>query len=61
MWRVDYGDEENHVIPENDLREHEHSIDCWCAPVRDEEDELLVIHNSMDRRELYETGTLKPA
>lgn len=47
----------SHVIPCNDLKEHECSRHCWCTPAIDEEDEL-VIHNAMDRRELIETGSV---
>lgn len=48
-----------HVIPVNDLREHEFA-DCWCRPVIDEESGY-VVHNSMDRREEFETGERKPS
>ena len=49
-----------HVIPINDLRDHETcGMDCWCNPDYDEEDNLL-IHNSLDGREAYETGQRKP-
>lgn len=49
-----------HVLPIDDLRDHEDE-DCWCHPTRDaEESTVLVTHNAMDRRELYETGELKP-
>ncbi len=47
---------EIHIIPLNDLRDHDESIDCWCNPERDDVDSDLVIHNSMDGREAYETG-----
>ena len=42
-----------HILPINDLREHEESESCWCKP---EVDEGVIIHNSMDGREEYETG-----
>lgn len=49
-----------HVVPQNDLREH--VVDpvrvCWCDPT--EHDDDVIVHNSMDRRELYERGELKP-
>lgn len=45
------------VIPEDDLREHELSMQCWCCPVEDSE--FVVVHNSMDRREEYEHGQRK--
>lgn len=44
---------EYHVVPVNDLREHEDSPDCWCRP---DYDESVYIHHSMDRREEYEQG-----
>jgi hypothetical protein len=45
-----------HVIPINDLREHECSEGCWCKPY---DDEGVWVHNSMDGREIYETGERK--
>ena len=45
-----------HVLPINDLREHEESRDCWCHPAYDEG---IVIHNSMDGREAHEQGRPK--
>lgn len=40
-----------HVLPINDLREHEESESCWCRPRRDEEEPTVLIHNSADGRE----------
>jgi hypothetical protein len=45
-----------HVIPNNDLREHVSSADCWCRPSQDEDEPLLWVHHSMDQRETYEQG-----
>lgn len=46
-----------HVLPIDDLREHAWHDECWCRPRWDEEEPTaLLIHNSMDRREEYETG-----
>lgn len=45
-----------HVIPLNDLYEHAECEDCWCDP---EVSDRIVIHNSADRREDYETGKRK--
>ncbi len=46
----------NHVYPVNDFRQHVlEGATCWCRPEVDEE-YMLVIHNSMDRREEYEEG-----
>lgn len=40
-----------HVLPVNDLRDHEETAECWCNPRIAEH---LVIHNSLDRREIFE-------
>ncbi len=47
-----------HVYPLNDLREHdtENGLSCWCHP---QEDKGVIIHNSLDNREKYESGELK--
>ncbi len=43
-----------HVYPLGDLKEHvTDSSECWCRPIIDDLAEV-VIHNSLDRRELYE-------
>jgi hypothetical protein len=47
-WRVTG----NHVYPFNDLREHS-LADCWCRPT---DDDGIMVHNSLDGRELYERG-----
>jgi hypothetical protein len=47
-----------HVVPRGDLVEHELNRWCWCQPLvvpdNDEDTEALVIHNSLDGRELVE-------
>ena len=45
-----------HVIPLNDLREHDDSQWCWCMPKVEIQDDgrAVVIHNSADGRELVE-------
>jgi hypothetical protein len=43
-----------HVIPVEDYREHDSTMQCWCRPDLDEEG--LAIHHSMDGRESYEEG-----
>ena len=48
-----------HIIPNEDTFEHELDICCWCQPVVDDEDLSVVVHNSHDQRELYETGKRK--
>lgn len=45
-----------HVIPTDDLREHVSLNTCWCRPTQDDDEPLLWIHHSMDRREEYEEG-----
>ena len=45
-----------HVIPINDLREHDATKECWCKPIEDVECNNVWIHNSMDGREKFETG-----
>jgi hypothetical protein len=50
-------DNKLHIVPHNDLFPHVLSYaSCWCHPTIDEEDPHLVVHNSADGRELYETG-----
>jgi len=46
-----------HIYPLEDLREHDLEIHCWCIPRMD--DGGIILHNSMDQREKYETGELK--
>lgn len=50
-----------HILPINDLKEHEQSTMCWCKPTVEFTDpstgqahEGLCIHNSADGRELVE-------
>ena len=41
-----------HILPVNDLKQHEESTTCECLPsVEFENGEMLVIHNSFDGRE----------
>ena len=47
-------DDKIHVVPLNDLREHDTSIECWCKPTVNEDD--IVIHHALDDRESYESG-----
>jgi hypothetical protein len=50
-----------HVVPSNDLREHntDNGVACWCQP--EENEDNLIIHNSMDGRERFENGIRKPS
>ena len=45
-----------HVVPVNDLREHEAEVTCWCRPTEDDETPGLFVHHNMDGREQFETG-----
>lgn len=47
-----------HVVPLEDLREHDPDRACWCKPVLDEG---VIVHNAMDGREAFETGERKPS
>jgi hypothetical protein len=49
-----------HVLPVNDIAPHTERDTCPCAPVIEYEDgEKVVIHNSWDGREEWETMTLQ--
>lgn len=55
-WIVTQSGQFFHVLPRNDLREHEVDPDCFCRPVFDARDNLMM-HQSTDRREhTYEQG-----
>lgn len=41
-----------HVVPLADQKSHDLSADCWCKP--DVDDDGVVVHNALDRREMYE-------
>lgn len=50
-------DEQVHVVPTNDLREHEPDHRCWCRPdIKYVGVGVMVVHNSADGREAYEQG-----
>lgn len=48
-----------HILPSNDLKDHEADPMCWCVPEEDEEDPNIWVHNAMDRREEYERGRMR--
>lgn len=48
-----------HVMPVGDLREHESSMECWCKPTPDDEDDNVILHHALDGREVYEEGRPK--
>ncbi len=45
-----------HVVPIDDLREHDDvGHGCWCAPrIEYNGEDIVVVHHSMDGRELVE-------
>ncbi len=44
------------ITPINDLKEHEEESTCECSPkVEFENGEMILIHNSFDKREIEET------
>jgi hypothetical protein len=58
IWSVNPTPDTVEVWPVGDLRDHYLSPYCWCNP---RNDEGVFIHNSMDGRELFETGERKPS
>jgi hypothetical protein len=58
VWGVLGTAEERHVIPLDDLRDHHQALACWCRP---RVDDGVIVHNSMDLREEYETGARRPS
>lgn len=43
-----------HIIPDEDMWDHYlDGRDCWCQPEYDE-NEQVVLHNSMDMREYFD-------
>ena len=48
----------NHVIPINDLREHEPCAECWCEPTLENDCPEVLVHHSADHREDNEPDTL---
>lgn len=45
-----------HILPINDLKEHEELSSCECNPKMEvlEDGDLMIIHNSYDKREIIE-------
>ena len=51
-------EEPMHIYPLFDLRDHIlEGFKCWCKP--EENDYGVIVHNSMDGREKFETGERK--
>lgn len=49
-----------HVVPVDDLREHDLTPDCWCTPTVDSVS-FVAVHNAADQREKFERGERKPS
>ena len=45
-----------HIIPRNDLRPHIKTTKCWCRPSLYPDNDRVIVHNALDRRELHERG-----
>lgn len=50
-----------HIIPLDDLLEHEASVSCWCRPSSDDDEPSLFVHHAMDGREQFESGERLPS
>ncbi len=49
-----------HIVPIDDMHDHELSFDCWCCPGLDEE-HWVATHHSADGREDVGRGVRKPS
>ena len=49
-----------HVMPVQDLRDHEPSTSCWCHPTECDDQFDVYVHHALDGREQYENGELLP-
>lgn len=58
-WLCQPIEDDIHVMPQIDLREHHALRTCWCQPTEDQEEPAVWIHHALDGREKYETGELK--
>jgi hypothetical protein len=54
-WQVIETEGLPHVVPYQDLKPHGVVGECWCHPY---EDDGVIVHNSMDKRERYERGEM---
>ncbi len=48
-----------HVTPNDDTFPHNLASDCWCGPSTDDDAPSVMVHNSADGREAFETGQRK--
>ena len=57
-WQVRQDSHERlHVVPIDDLREHEPHAECWCSPVQEEAG--YIVHFALDERDKFERGERK--
>lgn len=61
QWSVDEVGNEMHVSPIDDLMPHKLCRSCWCMPIEDDVHEHILHHQSMDRREDFESGIRLPS
>lgn len=54
MWAVEKTNNGVHVVPIDDIKEHEMVRSCWCKPAL-KHNENVIVHNSLDGREYMET------
>ena len=50
-----------HVVPNDDMREHEATPRCWCEPTEDHDRPGLWMHHALDGREAFESGERLPS
>jgi len=48
----EFADNRNHMVPLNDLREHETGCDCWCKPYLNDDGDMY-IHRALDMRNVF--------
>ena len=48
---------DQHVIPDDDLRPHDMSVKCWCHPVEDAASVHVFVHNALDGRVFHEDAS----
>lgn len=51
-WIVQQYEGEVHVVPDVDQEPHVLTVDCWCAPVRDDLEPGKVLHRDRLDREV---------
>lgn len=62
-WTIDTTSHHSdiHVYPNHDYRPHVPERTCWCRPELDDLDGYgeCVVHQALDRRDLYQQGDLR--